>query len=56
MAPGVVPDVPGCPVIVIAMLGAASLPLLLLTWLIERITKEAKPVPGCGCGGGCRGR
>ena len=42
--------------IVIAMLAAASLPFLLLTWALERITQENRPDPGCGCGGRCRGR
>jgi hypothetical protein len=30
--------------------------LVVITALIERITEENRPVPGCGCGGGCRGR
>jgi hypothetical protein len=42
--------------LVLIVLALASLPFLALTWLIERITEENRPVPGCGCGGGCRGR
>ena len=42
--------------LVLIVLGIASLPFLLLTWLVERLTEQARPVPGCGCDGGCRGR
>jgi hypothetical protein len=45
----------GLAVLTLIVLGLACLPFLLLTWLVERITEENRPVPGCGCGGGCRG-
>jgi hypothetical protein len=38
------------------VLALASLPFLALTALVERMTQENRPAPGCGCGGGCRGR
>lgn len=43
-------------VLTLIVLGIAAWLLLIATAVVERLTHEARPVPGCGCDGGCRGR
>lgn len=40
----------------ILVLGVLAAAFLLVTAAVEALQRRLRPVEGCGCGGGCRGR